>query len=84
MDSVGDDNRIDVRGRKKAIWISEAADLYYDCRRDLKDIGFGNIPVANLRDLPYGSVVVQKTYMFWIPNNVKKPAIQRRSAFLNI
>ena len=33
------------RGRKRAIWISESADLVYDCRRDLDDIGFSSIPV---------------------------------------
>ena len=43
------------RGRRKAIWISESADLYYDCKRDLRDIGFEDIRVVNLRDSPYGS-----------------------------
>lgn len=49
------------RGRHKAIWISESADLVFDCRRDLRDIGFGNIPLLNLRDSPYGSVLTPKT-----------------------
>ena len=34
------------RGRHKAVWISESADLVYDCKRDLRDIGFGSIPVT--------------------------------------
>lgn len=44
------------------MWISESADLVYDCQRDLRDIGFGDIPVLNMRDSPYGNVVVPKTY----------------------
>lgn len=59
------------RGRRKAIWISESADLYYDCKRDLRDIGFEDIRVVNLRDSPYGSVMIPKTYVFRIPNNDK-------------
>ena len=49
------------RGLRKAIWVSESADLVYDCQRDLRDIGFGDIPVVNLRDSPYGYVMVPKT-----------------------
>ena len=37
--------RMRGRGRKQAIWISESSDLVYDCRRDLDDIGFSEIPV---------------------------------------
>ena len=48
------------RGRHKAVWISESADLVHDCRRDLRDIGFEDIPVVNLRDSPYGTVMVPK------------------------
>lgn len=50
------------RGRHKAVWISESADLVYDCRRDLRDIGFENISVVNLRDSPYGTVMIPKQY----------------------
>lgn len=38
--------RVRRRGRRKAVWISESADLVYDCKRDLKDIGFECIPVG--------------------------------------
>lgn len=49
------------RGLHKAIWISESNDLVYDAQRDLRDIGFGDIPVLNLRDSPYGAVTNPKT-----------------------
>lgn len=39
---------VTCRGHHKAVWISESADLVYDCKRDLRDIGFGSIPVTLL------------------------------------
>ena len=38
----------------------------------------------NLRDSPYGSVVVPKTYIFWISNNTKESCIQGRSSVSDI
>lgn len=43
------------RGRRRAVWLSESADLLHDCRRDLRDLGFDQIAVRNLRDLPSGA-----------------------------
>ena len=54
--------RLICRGRHKAVWISESADLVHDCRRDLRDIGFEEISVVNLRDSPYGVVMIPKQY----------------------
>lgn len=51
------------RGLHKAIWISESNDLVYDAQRDLRDIGFGDIPVLSLRDSPYGAVSNPKTFV---------------------
>ena len=49
LDGVGTANGLEGRGRKQAIWISESGDLVYDCRRDLDDIGFSEIPVGSTR-----------------------------------
>lgn len=42
-----------LRGRKKHIWLSVSTDLYLDAKRDLNDIGAGQIPTKLLSDVGY-------------------------------
>ena len=42
------------RGHKRALWLSVSSDLELDARRDLEDVGGGDIPVHNLTRNPYG------------------------------
>jgi hypothetical protein len=45
-----------LRGRKRSLWVSVSADLMEDAKRDLRDIGFSQIPVWNITKLPYGKL----------------------------
>lgn len=40
--------------------------MLYDCRRDLHDIEFDCIPVMNLRDSPYGTVIDPDTFIVYL------------------
>ncbi|KAI6213229.1 hypothetical protein M3Y94_00125800 [Aphelenchoides besseyi] len=43
-------------GRKRAIWVSVSADLFYDAKRDLNDIGADKIDVYQLNSLKYAPI----------------------------
>ncbi len=45
-----------VRGERRHLWLSAAADLYLDARRDLDDIGAHEIRQVILSKLPYGKI----------------------------
>lgn len=51
-------------GRRKALWISASADLSFDARRDLDDINAKNIPIFELKKLPYGTIHVTEGVLF--------------------
>lgn len=43
-------------GRRRHVWVSISTALYYDCQRDLADLGRANVPVYPLHKLPYGEL----------------------------
>tara|TARA_B110000858_G_scaffold8484_1_gene9064 strand:+ start:870 stop:4238 length:3369 start_codon:yes stop_codon:yes gene_type:complete len=45
-----------MRGRKRHIWISCCAGLIEDAKRDLSDIGFSRVKVANITSFDYGNI----------------------------
>eukprot|EP01041_Mallomonas_annulata_P007017 gene7017-14279_t len=51
-------------GRHKHIWLSASADLQYDARRDLDDIGASDIICHSLRQMPYERIKERKGVIF--------------------
>lgn len=51
-------------GRKKAVWISVAADLRHDAKRDFKDIGAEQMTVCSVTDFKYEKITFSSGVMF--------------------
>jgi hypothetical protein len=49
-----------ARGRRRHLWVSVGADLKFDARRDLDDVGAADIEVHALNKLPYAKLAGAK------------------------
>ena len=52
------------RGRYRHIWISISTALYYDCQRDMEDLGRSMVPVHPLHKTAYGEPLTEDGIMF--------------------
>ena len=74
-------------GRSRHIWCSISTSLFYDCQRDLADLGRSNVPIHPLHKQPYGELPVDVedgvmfcTYQSLIAKNKQNGPLARSPA----